>query len=105
MSPYAESKWENEHQISKARDAGLEAVALRFFNVFGIGQRPDSAYAAVIPKWTESLINGKEIFINGDGKTSRDFCYIENSEHLIYSYALVIFNKKFEYWCSFYQFF
>jgi len=78
LSPYAESKWENEHQISKARDAGLEAVALRFFNVFGIGQRPDSAYAAVIPKFVEMMVQGKAPHIHGDGLQTRDFVHVND---------------------------
>ena len=78
LSPYAESKWENEHQISKARDAGLEAVALRFFNVYGIGQRPDSAYAAVIPKFVEMMVQGKPPHIHGDGFQTRDFVHVND---------------------------
>ena len=76
LSPYAESKWENEHQISKARNEGLEAVALRFFNVYGIGQRPDSAYAAVIPKFVELMVQGKAPQVYGDGLQTRDFVHV-----------------------------
>ena len=78
LSPYAESKWENEHQISRARDEGLEAVALRFFNVYGIGQRPDSAYAAVIPKFVELMIQGKAPQVYGDGLQTRDFVHVSD---------------------------
>ena len=78
LSPYAESKWENEHQISKARDGGLEAVALRFFNVYGIGQRPDSAYAAVIPKFVEMMVHGKAPQVYGDGLQTRDFVHVND---------------------------
>ena len=78
LSPYAESKWENEHQISKARDEGLEAVALRFFNVYGIGQRPDSAYAAVIPKFVELMVQGKAPQVYGDGLQTRDFVHVSD---------------------------
>ena len=78
LSPYAESKWENEHQISKARNEGLEAVALRFFNVYGIGQRPDSAYAAVIPKFVELMVQGKAPQIYGDGLQTRDFVHVSD---------------------------
>lgn len=78
LSPYAESKWENEHQISKARDDGLEAVALRFFNVYGIGQRPDSAYAAVIPKFVEMMAQGKAPQVHGDGLQTRDFVHVND---------------------------
>ena len=78
LSPYAESKWENEHQISRARDEGLEAVALRFFNVYGIGQRPDSAYAAVIPKFVELMVQGKAPQVYGDGLQTRDFVHVHD---------------------------
>jgi len=78
LSPYAESKWENEHQISKARDEGLEAVALRFFNVYGIGQRPDSAYAAVIPKFIDLMVQGKAPQVYGDGLQTRDFVHVRD---------------------------
>lgn len=78
LSPYAESKWENEHQISKAREDGLEAVALRFFNVYGIGQRPDSAYAAVIPKFVEMMVQGKAPHVHGDGLQTRDFVHVND---------------------------
>ena len=78
LSPYAESKWENEHQISRARDEGLEAVALRFFNVYGIGQRPDSAYAAVIPKFIDLMVQGKAPQVYGDGLQTRDFVHVHD---------------------------
>ncbi len=56
----------------------FNSIGLRYFNVFGKRQDPDGAYAAVIPKWIASMIKGKDVFINGDGETSRDFCYIDN---------------------------
>jgi UDP-N-acetylglucosamine 4-epimerase len=62
-----------------ARTYGFNSIGLRYFNVFGKRQDPDGAYAAVIPKWTASMINSDEVFINGDGETSRDFCFIENT--------------------------
>jgi UDP-N-acetylglucosamine 4-epimerase len=52
---------------------------LRYFNIFGKRQDPEGAYAAVIPKWVSDILSGKDVFINGDGKTSRDFCYIDNT--------------------------
>ena len=61
-----------------ARCYDFDAVGLRYFNVFGPRQDPDGAYAAVIPRWTAALIKGEDIFINGDGETSRDFCYVAN---------------------------
>ena len=76
LSPYAESKWENEKQILDARSKGLECVALRFFNVYGVGQRPDSTYAAVIPKFVDLLVNQQPPSINGDGLQTRDFVHV-----------------------------
>ena len=57
----------------------FNTIGLRYFNVFGRKQNPNGAYAAVIPKWTAAMINGEDVFINGDGETSRDFCFIENT--------------------------
>jgi len=57
---------------------GMEAIGLRYFNVFGKRQDPNGAYAAVIPKWIGQILNGEDLFINGDGETSRDFTYIDN---------------------------
>ena len=54
-------------------------IGLRYFNVFGQRQDPNGAYAAVIPKWTAAMIKGDDVYINGDGETSRDFCFIENT--------------------------
>ena len=62
-----------------SRSYGFKSIGLRYFNVFGRRQDPDGAYAAVIPKWTAAMIKGDTVFINGDGETSRDFCYIENT--------------------------
>ncbi|MDK7178889.1 NAD-dependent epimerase/dehydratase family protein, partial [Micrococcus luteus] len=58
---------------------GFKSIGLRYFNVFGKRQTPDGAYAAVIPKWTAAMIHGEPVVINGDGETSRDFCYIDNT--------------------------
>jgi UDP-N-acetylglucosamine 4-epimerase len=80
LSPYAVTKYVNELYAEVfARTYGFKAIGLRYFNVFGKRQDPDGAYAAVIPKWTAAMIKGEEVFINGDGKTSRDFCFIENT--------------------------
>ncbi|MEZ9356504.1 NAD-dependent epimerase/dehydratase family protein [Vibrio breoganii] len=80
LSPYAVTKYVNELYASVyARTYGFKAIGLRYFNVFGRRQDPNGAYAAVIPKWAAAMINGENIFINGDGKTSRDFCYIDNT--------------------------
>jgi UDP-N-acetylglucosamine 4-epimerase len=79
LSPYAVTKYVNELYAGVyARSYGFKTIGLRYFNVFGKRQDPDGAYAAVIPKWTASLIKGEDVFINGDGETSRDFCFIEN---------------------------
>lgn len=80
LSPYAVTKYVNELYAGVyARTYGFKSIGLRYFNVFGKRQDPDGAYAAVIPKWTASLITGNDVFINGDGETSRDFCFIENT--------------------------
>lgn len=80
LSPYAVTKYVNELYADVfARTYGFSIIGLRYFNVFGRRQDPDGAYAAVIPKWTSSLISGETIFINGDGETSRDFCYVDNA--------------------------
>jgi UDP-N-acetylglucosamine 4-epimerase len=79
LSPYAATKSINEvYANAFAAAYGLESVGLRYFNVFGPRQDPDGAYAAVIPKWIASLLKREPVYINGDGETSRDFCYIEN---------------------------
>ncbi|MCP4289370.1 MAG: Vi polysaccharide biosynthesis UDP-N-acetylglucosaminuronic acid C-4 epimerase TviC [Gammaproteobacteria bacterium] len=80
LSPYAVTKVVNELYANVfARTYGFNTIGLRYFNIFGKRQDPNGAYAAVIPKWVSSLIAGEEVFINGDGETSRDFCYIENT--------------------------
>lgn len=79
LSPYALSKWVNELYASVfARCYGLSWIGLRYFNVFGPRQDPEGAYAAVIPKWIDAMIQDVPVEINGDGETSRDFCYIRN---------------------------
>ncbi|UXY14484.1 NAD-dependent epimerase/dehydratase family protein [Chitiniphilus purpureus] len=79
LSPYAVTKYVNELYADVfGKTYGLQSIGLRYFNVFGPRQDPDGAYAAVIPKWTAAMIGNEPIHINGDGKTSRDFCFIEN---------------------------
>jgi UDP-N-acetylglucosamine 4-epimerase len=79
LSPYAATKLMNEvYADTFACAYGLESIGLRYFNVFGPRQDPEGAYAAVIPLWIASLLRREPIFINGDGETSRDFCFIEN---------------------------
>jgi UDP-N-acetylglucosamine 4-epimerase len=80
LSPYAVTKYVNELYAGVyERTYGFKTIGLRYFNVFGKRQDPNGAYAAVIPKWTAAMIQGEEVFINGDGETSRDFCFIENT--------------------------
>ena len=79
LSPYAVTKVVNELYANVfAKTYGFKTIGLRYFNIFGKRQDPNGAYAAVIPKWILSILQGEQIFINGDGQTSRDFCYIEN---------------------------
>lgn len=62
-----------------ARAYGFSSIGLRYFNVFGKRQDPEGAYAAVIPKWIAAMIRGDDVLVNGDGETSRDFCFVENA--------------------------
>jgi UDP-N-acetylglucosamine 4-epimerase len=79
LSPYAAMKKTNEiYGNVFQRTYGMETLGLRYFNVFGRRQDPNGAYAAVIPKWVGSMLTGEEVYINGDGETSRDFTYIDN---------------------------
>ena len=79
MSPYALTKRCDEEWAKQyTRHYGLETVGLRYFNVFGRRQDPNGAYAAVIPKFLKQLLHGETPTINGDGRQSRDFTYIEN---------------------------
>ena len=80
LSPYAVTKYVNELYAEVfSRTYGFKTIGLRYFNIFGKRQTPDGAYAAVIPKWTAAMIAGDDVFINGDGDTSRDFNFIENA--------------------------
>ena len=79
LSPYAVTKYVNELYADVfARAYGIPSIGLRYFNVFGRRQDPEGAYAAVIPKWIAAMIRDEQVVINGDGVTSRDFCYIDN---------------------------
>jgi UDP-N-acetylglucosamine 4-epimerase len=80
LSPYAATKLFNEvYAAVFSRTYGFASTGLRYFNVFGPRQDPDGAYAAVIPKWVSSMIKGEAVQINGDGETSRDFCFVGNA--------------------------
>ena len=90
LSPYAVTKYVDELYADVfARCYSFTAVGLRYFNVFGQRQDPFGAYAAVIPQWFASLIRGEQVWVNGDGETSRDFCYIDNvvQANLLASFA------------------
>lgn len=79
LSPYAVTKLVNElYSDIFSRTYGFNTIGLRYFNIFGKRQDPQGAYAAAIPKWFAGLINNEPVYINGDGETSRDFCYIDN---------------------------
>lgn len=80
LSPYAVTKLVNEQYAEVfARAYGFKTIGLRYFNIFGAHQDPNGAYAAVVPKWTAAMIDNEPVWINGDGETSRDFCYIANA--------------------------
>lgn len=80
LSPYAVTKYVNELYAGVyAKTYDFKTIGLRYFNVFGKRQDPNGAYAAVIPKWVSAMIKNDDVFINGDGETSRDFCYIHNT--------------------------
>lgn len=80
LSPYAVTKLVNELYADVfARTYDFKTIGLRYFNIFGQRQDPNGAYAAVIPKWTSAVLLNQPVFINGDGETSRDFCYIDNA--------------------------
>ena len=80
LSPYAVTKLVNELYASVfAKNYDFKTIGLRYFNIFGKRQDPNGAYAAVIPKWVASVLNNEDVYINGDGETSRDFCYIDNA--------------------------
>lgn len=94
LSPYAVSKYTNE-LYAKAFSTcyGIETIGLRYFNIFGPRQNPHGPYAAVIPLWITSLLKNDMVYINGDGQTSRDFCYIENAIQANLLAALTKENK------------
>ena len=80
LSPYAVTKYVNELYADVfARSYGMASIGLRYFNVFGPRQDPNGAYAAVIPKWAAAMLAGETVYINGDGETSRDFCFVANA--------------------------
>jgi UDP-N-acetylglucosamine 4-epimerase len=79
LSPYAVTKYIDELYADVfARCYSVDSIGLRYFNVFGPRQDPEGAYAAVVPRWAVTMLSGEPITINGDGQTTRDFCYIDN---------------------------
>ena len=94
LSPYAVTKYVNELYADVfGKTYGLESIGLRYFNVFGPRQDPNGAYAAVIPKWISELVKGEDVFMNGDGETSRDFCFVQNTVQVN---LLAAMSNKFE---------
>jgi UDP-N-acetylglucosamine 4-epimerase len=90
LSPYAVTKYVNELYAQVfARCYGTPVIGLRYFNVFGARQDPDGPYAAVIPRWSRAMLAGEPCIINGDGETSRDFCYVDNAVQANLCAALV----------------
>jgi UDP-N-acetylglucosamine 4-epimerase len=80
LSPYAVTKYVNELYADVfASSYGVKTIGLRYFNVFGKRQDPEGAYAAVIPKWIAAMLGGEAVSVNGDGETSRDFCFVDNA--------------------------
>ncbi|MDR3414066.1 MAG: SDR family oxidoreductase [Formivibrio sp.] len=95
LSPYAATKAMNELYAGVfARTYGLSSIGLRYFNVFGPRQDPEGAYAAVIPKWIAALLHGELVVINGDGETSRDFCYVANAVQANLLAACTVFSTE-----------
>jgi UDP-N-acetylglucosamine 4-epimerase len=95
LSPYAATKVVDELYAGVfARTYGLSSIGLRYFNVFGPRQDPNGAYAAVIPKWIAALLHGEPVIINGDGETSRDFCYVANAVQANLLAACAIFPAE-----------
>ncbi len=94
LSPYAVTKYVNELYANVFGETyGLQSIGLRYFNVFGPRQDPEGAYAAVIPKWISSMIKNEPIYINGDGETSRDFCFVNNAIQANLLAATVVVNE------------
>ena len=94
-SPYAESKWINEEQIVSARKQGMEALALRLFNVYGPGQRADGTYAAVIPKFIERITQEGQPIILGDGLQTRDFIHVDDVANALLMFSTIEWQEQF----------
>ncbi len=83
LSPYADSKWANEQEVIRRRSEGWQALALRFFNVYGTGQRADGAYAAVVPAFVDRMCSGRAPRILGTGEQTRDFVHVDDVAGLL----------------------
>jgi UDP-N-acetylglucosamine 4-epimerase len=95
MSPYAISKAKNEIYSKKiSKKLKIKFVALRYFNIFGKRQSPNGSYASVIPKWVDRFKKNKDIYIYGDGTTTRDFCHVDN---VVLANILSAFSKTKKY--------
>lgn len=94
-SPYAKSKWMNEEQILSARKQGMEALALRLFNVYGPGQRADGTYAAVIPKFIEQITQEGQPIILGDGLQTRDFIHVDDVANALLMFSTIEWQEQF----------
>ena len=95
-SPYADSKWQNELQVMEAKKEGMQAIALRLFNVYGTGQRHHGAYAAVVPKFIDSALKGQPVTIFGDGLQTRDFVHVNDVVQALLMLATEPWRKELE---------
>ena len=84
LSPYAKSKATNEEDVVAFRKKGLNAIALRFFNIYGPGQRSDSSYASLIPIFVHTMKSGKRPTIHGSGEQTRDFVHVHDLARAVY---------------------
>jgi nucleoside-diphosphate-sugar epimerase len=95
-SPYADSKWQNERQVMGAREDGMEAIALRLFNVYGTGQTQQGATAAVIPKFIECTLKHKPVTVYGNGLQTRDFVHVDDVSRAFLMLATEPWAEKLE---------
>ena len=95
-SPYADSKWQNELQVLEAKKEGMQAIALRLFNVYGTGQRHQGAYAAVVPKFIDAALKGQPVTVFGDGLQTRDFIHVNDVAQALLMLATEPWRKELE---------
>lgn len=96
QSPYADSKWQNELQVMEAKKEGMQAIALRLFNVYGTGQRHQGAYAAVVPKFIDAALKGQPVTVFGDGLQTRDFIHVNDVAQALLMLATEPWRKELE---------